>query len=494
MSRMMIPDRDRRSDQAPVSQNATSLPAAVSAGTSELLSAIVRAAPVALVLVAKDGTIALANEEAERLFGYSPGEMIGQPVELLVPARVRAKHAGDRSGFLASPQTRSMGGSGELFARRKDGSEIPVEIALKSMETSDGAFVMAVVVDLTERRYLERRFEMAIEAAPIAMLMLDAEGRITLVNREAEKLYGYHRSELLGQPVEMLVPAEYRFTDPLQREQFFKSTTAQRIGSPQRELYGLRSDGSEFPIEVGLTPVAGGTGMLKLVTVIDVSESRRAETARRHASEELEQRVNERTSELARANLEKEALLASLQAKSQELERLSREDPLTHLANRRDFDERLNDEVRRAARLGTPLTTAMLDLDLFKLVNDRFGHAVGDAVLREAADLVRQQCRAIDVIGRYGGEEFAMALPGSDLRAGIVLCERIRRLFEGHDWSRLAPGLAQTISAGVSTWKAGQTAADLLNAADQRLYEAKRRGRDCVWPELPASVDPGPVL
>jgi diguanylate cyclase (GGDEF)-like protein/PAS domain S-box-containing protein len=387
-----------------------------------------------------------------------------------------------------------MGGSGELFAQRKDGRQIPVEITLKAMDTRDGRFVMAVVVDITERKYLERRFEMAIEAAPIAMLMLDADGRIALVNREAEKLYGYRRSEILGAAVEVLVPPAYRFKDSRQREEFFGATTAQRLGSPQHELYGLRSDGSEFPIEVGLTPVAGGTGMLKLVTVVDVSESRRTDAARRRASEELEQRVNERTAELARASLENEALLASLQVKSQELERLSREDPLTHLANRRDFDERLNDEIGRATRLGIALTTVMIDLDHFKQVNDRFGHAIGDDVLREAAALVRQQCRAIDVLGRYGGEEFAMALPGTELRAGIALCERIRQAFKAFDWGRLAPGLSLTISAGVSTWKAGRTAADLLHAADERLYEAKRRGRDCVLPAVPATPESGPLL
>jgi len=460
--------------------------AAIPGPTKDLLDAIFRAAPIALVLVARPGTIALANEEAERLFGYQAGEMVGQPIELLVPDRLRAKHVGDRSKFLSSPQTRHMGVSRALFALRKDGSEVPVEIALKSLETRGGNFVMAVVVDITERRYLERRFEMAIEAAPIAMLMLDADGRMTLVNRQAEKLYGYSRAELLGQPVEVLLPPEHRPRDLRQREEFFRATAPQRLGSPLRELSGLRKDGTQFPIEVGLTPVASGTGALKLVTIVDVSESRQAEADRRRASEELEQRVRERTAELARANLEKEALLASLQAKSQELERLSREDPLTRLANRRDFDERLDHEVRRAARLGTSLAIAMIDLDYFKQVNDRYGHAIGDAVLREAANLVRQECRAIDVIGRYGGEEFALALPGCDLWAGIAVCERIRRTFERFDWNRIAPGLKLTVSAGVSSSSADLDATALLRAADASLYAAKRIGRNRVLPELPA--------
>jgi len=460
--------------------------AAIPGPADDLLDAILRAAPVAFVLVARQGMIALANEEAECLFGYSSAEMVGRPIEMLIPHRLRKKHVGDRSKFLGSPQTRRMGASRALFGLHKDGSEIPIEIALKSLETRDGAFVMAVVVDITERRYLERRFELAIEAAPIAMLMLDADGRMTLVNRQAEKLYGYSRAELLGQQVEMLLPPEYRPRDSRQREEFFRATTPQRLGSPLRELSGLRKDGTRFPIEVGFTPVASDTGALKLVTIVDVSESRQAEAARRRASYELEQRVRERTAELASANLEKEALLASLQAKSQELERLSREDPLTRLANRRDFDERLDHEIRRAARMRTPLATAMIDLDFFKQVNDRYGHAIGDAVLREAANLVRQECRAIDVIGRYGGEEFALALPGCDLCAGIAVCERIRTAFERFDWDRIAPGLELTVSARVSSSSAGLAATALLHAADAKLYEAKRIGRNRVLPELPA--------
>jgi len=344
--------------------------AAIPGPTKDLLDAIFRAAPIALVLVARPGTIALANEEAERLFGYQAGEMVGQPIELLVPDRLRAKHVGDRSKFLSSPQTRHMGVSRALFALRKDGSEVPVEIALKSLETRGGNFVMAVVVDITERRYLERRFEMAIEAAPIAMLMLDADGRMTLVNRQAEKLYGYSRAELLGQPVEVLLPPEHRPRDLRQREEFFRATAPQRLGSPLREL--------------------------------------------------------------------------------------------------------------------SSLAIAMIDLDYFKQVNDRYGHAIGDAVLREAANLVRQECRAIDVIGRYGGEEFALALPGCDLWAGIAVCERIRRTFERFDWNRIAPGLKLTVSAGVSSSSADLDATALLRAADASLYAAKRIGRNRVLPELPA--------
>ena len=126
----------------------------------------------------------------------------------------------------------------------------------------------------------------------------------------------------------------------------------------------------------------------------------------------------------------------------------------------------------------------MLDLDLFKQVNDRFGHSVGDAVLRESAKLLRRECRTIDAMARDGGEEFALALPGSDLAAAISICERIRRAFERFDWNMLAPEMRVTISAGVSAWATGCNGDDLLAQADAKLYEAKRNGRNRVMPAV----------
>ena len=437
-----------------------------------------------LVAVGLDGRIRFANREAARLFGHDAEELAGQFIEKLVPGSIRAQPARLRAAQDEWPQLRPIGAGRALLARRRDGTSVPVEIVLKPIVFEANVFTLVVIVDISARKRLERQFARALEAAPIAMLTLDADGRVASVNREAEALYGYGRDELVGKPVERLVPERLRAHDPLLRAHFFGSGGANRLGAAPREIHGLRKDGTEFPIEVGLSTIPDGPDQMKLVTVIDATERKRWTEAIRRSSDELESRVRERTAELARANEERETLLAALRAKSELLERLSIEDALTGLLNRRGFDERLADEIRRGERFAAPLSLAILDLDRFKDVNDRFGHAIGDAVLREVAKLIRHECRAIDVIARHGGEEFALALPGSDLHAGITLCERIRRAFLAFDWRRVAPGLRVTVSAGVGAWTRGLSAADLVAAADASLYAAKREGRNCVRPVL----------
>ncbi|HSC09101.1 MAG TPA: diguanylate cyclase [Steroidobacteraceae bacterium] len=194
----------------------------------------------------------------------------------------------------------------------------------------------------------------------------------------------------------------------------------------------------------------------------------------------LEERVAERTQELDRANREKERLIAALGERSRMLERESQEDPLTGIANRRCFTQRLAAEIEVARAVGNPLTLAVGDLDHFKIVNDRLGHAVGDEVLRESAAVMRQLCRSSDLVARIGGEEFALILPGMPRATAIGFCEKLRLAVESHDWRRVHPHLRVTLSIGLSQWDGRADAAELLQSADTHLYRAKREGRNRV--------------
>jgi diguanylate cyclase (GGDEF)-like protein len=239
------------------------------------------------------------------------------------------------------------------------------------------------------------------------------------------------------------------------------------------DLTAQRSDGSLVPVEVALKPIEGADGPMVICTVVDISARKALERQGREANAELERRVLERTAQLERSNLDLERARA-------DLERLSREDPLTGLANRREFDARVEVELRRAQRNDAPISFAMLDLDFFKRVNDRWGHALGDEVLRRIGAILRQQCRGVDIVARHGGEEFALALPDTGLDDAAALCERIRAAVDWHPWGQLQAGLQVTLSIGVAQRQPGESVHDALARADACMYAAKRHGRNRV--------------
>ncbi|KAB2901478.1 MAG: GGDEF domain-containing protein [Dokdonella sp.] len=197
----------------------------------------------------------------------------------------------------------------------------------------------------------------------------------------------------------------------------------------------------------------------------------------------LETLVTERTAALECVANEREALLAQLKCKSELLERQSREDALTGLANRRHFDERIVAEIAQASRHGTALSLALIDIDHFKRINDAGGHAQGDAVLATLAAALRTHFRGGDLVARIGGEEFAVLLPQTRLQDACDKLEAIRVQIAERE---LVPGWLVTISAGVAQWRLGEHRDALLRRVDGLLYAAKDDGRNRVM----AGIDP----
>ncbi|MGA7984006.1 MAG: diguanylate cyclase [Burkholderiales bacterium] len=155
-------------------------------------------------------------------------------------------------------------------------------------------------------------------------------------------------------------------------------------------------------------------------------------------------------------------------------------DDLTKSFNRRSLVARLGEELSRSQRTHVPFSVAMLDLDHFKAVNDGYGHATGDEVLKVFAEVAQATMRKTDVFGRYGGEEFLMILTASDKTGAAGAVERVCAAAAAHDWETIAPGLKLTLSAGLADYRQGEGVEQLINRADSALYEAKRAGRNRV--------------
>jgi diguanylate cyclase (GGDEF)-like protein len=177
----------------------------------------------------------------------------------------------------------------------------------------------------------------------------------------------------------------------------------------------------------------------------------------------------------------KERMQRELERANADLERLARTDPLTGLANRREFMEKLEQEVERSDRYLRPLSLVSLDLDHFKSVNDTHGHAAGDEVLREAARALSSVCRDVDLAARMGGEELALLLPETDTAGARIVAERVRERIAGAAHrSPSGQAFRVTASLGVATARTGASGEALLQAADEALYRAKAAGRNQV--------------
>lgn len=305
----------------------------------------------------------------------------------------------------------------------------------------DGQRVLNTCIDISEKKQLEhslqtsmRRFEAVINSAYDGIITIDDEQNIKMFNKAAGEMFSIDPAQAIGMSLSKLIPKRYRGNHGAHVEGFSESPTLSRPMYTRASVMGLRLDGSEFPLEITISKIQVGSNGEMTAVLRDISER---------------------------------ALLI------EELEQAAAIDPLTTIFNRRYFSQHLDTERKRCQRFGHNMALIMFDIDHFKSVNDAHGHSEGDKLLKTLAHQVKQQLRDVDIFARWGGDEFIILLPESQLSMAVSVAEKIRK--------KAADTLSPiSLSMGVINSNGEQETADILHQVDSLMYAAKRAGRNRV--------------
>ena len=257
---------------------------------------VVEAAPNAMVMINRAGEIVMVNAQAEAVFGYSRAELLGQPVEMLVPERYRSHHPGMRATFFADPRPRPMGAGRDLYGLKKDGSEFPVEIGLNPIETDEGTMVLSAIVDITERKAAElalrdsahrlRALAAIVESSGDAIVGKTLDGIVTSWNKAAERIFGYTAAEMIGQSIRRLaVPGHSAdITEILHRIRRGESVN-------HYETMRRHKNGAVLHVSLTVSPIYDAEGQLIGASKVarDITAAKRAEAALEESQTRLQE-------------------------------------------------------------------------------------------------------------------------------------------------------------------------------------------------------------
>lgn len=413
-----------------------------------MFKGLFESSPDAIVVVNHEGRIVSVNKTLEIMFGYNRDELLHNAIEVLMPDRFWKQHVGFRDGYFSKPGIRAMGTCCGLFARRKDGNEFSVDIMLSPVITSEGALVLCVIRDITERKRMEgeiKRLFAAIDQSVNSVFITDAKGNIEYVNSMFEQVTGYPKEEVIGQNPRMLASGE---TTHAEYAELWETIAA---GKTWRGVFkNKKKNGQSYWGNGLISPIKDEKGQVTHFLAIQ------------------------------------EDITAKMQSEER-LKYLATYDELTGVFNRTHFIKRLNEWISYAETNNRTGILLLINLDKFKLINDTYGHSVGDSLLRNIAGALKEAITEIHathkdktveegiIIGRMGGDEFAIFLPSRDEKEGISVAEYIREKIETFRFAEITGSLTASIGV-VSYPRQGITAKDIFIKADAAIYLAKELG------------------
>ncbi len=341
-----------------------------------------------------------------------------------------------KKSVLTRPQDGTSFDSAALQNRKKlQRAHDEMEIRVREETAEVNRLSDALQAEISERTWAQEQFQVAVESAPNGILIIDRIGNIELVNAHIEQLFGFTRSELLGQRIDMLLPERFRAQPGGARDSIIVGQNSRTGGEP-KEIYGLSKDGVEFPVEISENPIHTQKGKATLISIVDVTERKRVES---------------------------------------ELKRTAFHDALTGLPNRTLFLDNLLRLNAAAKRHGHhPFALLFLDLDRFKVINDSLGHVAGDKLLVEMSQRLVECTREEDTVARLGGDEFAILL--EQIRGpedAVRVAERVlERFADPMILDEIEVSVGASIGIALSLVGDGQPE-NLLRDADMAMYQAK---------------------
>jgi diguanylate cyclase (GGDEF)-like protein/PAS domain S-box-containing protein len=482
----------------------------------DIYASIFNNAIQAIILIDRHGIIRDVNPACEEIFGYSQEQLLDQNVSLLMDPPYRDEHDGYIESFLATGEARVIGTGRELLGRHRDGSPIPIELAVSQVVVGEETLFVGMVNDISARKeserllYLNNKVMRAINAALGGFINANM-ARKEIFDNLLEKLlditdseYGFI-GEILHKDDQTPYLKTYAITNIAwnhDTRKLYKENVRNGLEFHNLDtLFGITIRTGEVVISnnPGDDPRSGGMpkghpsldaylGLPlysgnKLIGMAGISN--RPGGYDEELADLLKPLLGTIGSLIAgyqnlHSRRKAEQALYRAQAK---LRQMATQDALTGIANRSSLIDQLSDAFEHSKRHGDNFSLLFLDIDHFKSINDDYGHQVGDKALQHAVTVIREHMRPSDIFGRYGGEEFVLGLLDCDAESARHCAERFRAAMQGSSVATDSDGtvINMTISVGVATLDEATTDIDaFINNADQAVYAAKRAGRNCV--------------